>query len=187
MVRRIRPPGAAGRTGLAAISVGALIALAACGSESAGGHSGSAGAPVPGGKASAGVALCRDIPRLTTVVASPAMTLRETQPGQLLPRSITVRQPLAVRGLATTLCGLPRAPRGPISCPAQFGGSLRLAFAAGGRRFPPVTILTSGCRVVTGLGPVRRVPSLAFWRTLGKDLGFKVPQGTASQDGGINP
>jgi hypothetical protein len=185
MVRLMRPSGVAGRSGLAAIAVGALIAVAACGSESAGGPSGSAGAPAPGGKASAGVALCRDIPRLTTVVVSQAPTLRETQPGRLLPRRIAVRQPFAVRSLASTLCGLPRVPHGTFHCPAQFGGSLRLVFAAGGRQFPPVTILTSGCRVVTGLGPARRVPSLAFWRTLAKDLGFKFPLGTASQDGGI--
>ena len=97
-----------------------------------------------------------------------------------------MREPLSVRHLATALCGLPRAPRGPVSCPADFGGSFRLAFAAGGRPFPPVTVQVSGCRVVTGLGPARTGRSAAFWRTLGKDLGFKLPPGT-SQSGGINP
>ncbi|HEY5990372.1 MAG TPA: hypothetical protein VIV12_28890, partial [Streptosporangiaceae bacterium] len=101
MVKRIRPPGTAGRTGLAALAVGALIALAACGSEAAGGHSASADSSVPGGKASAGVALCRDIPRLTSVVVSRAMPLRETQPGEVVPSSLAIHQSLAVRGLAT--------------------------------------------------------------------------------------
>ncbi len=73
-----------------------------------------------------------------------------------------------------------------MNCPAQFRGSLRLAFAAGRRPFPPVTVQVSGCRVVTGLGPARTARSAAFWRTLRKDVGFELPPG-ASQSGGINP
>jgi hypothetical protein len=91
-----------------------------------------------------------------------------------------------VRDLAAALCGLPKSPRGPVSCPPQFAGSLRLAFAAGGRLFRPVTIQVIGCQGVRGLGPARTVTSSAFWRTLGKDLGFNFPRSTA-QPGGINP
>lgn len=97
----------------------------------------------------------------------------------VLPRGITVRKPHLVRGLATALCALPKMPRGPVSCPAQFGGSLQLAFAAGGRPLRPVIVQMSGCRMVSGLGPARAVPSAAFWRTLGNDLGLKCAKSPA--------
>jgi hypothetical protein len=190
MVRRMWPAGATSRAALATIAAGALVVLAACGSAVAGGHSGTAGgqgaAFVPGGRASAGVALCGDLPNLTRVTVSRTTSLHELEPAMVLPPGLTVRKPRLVRGLATALCGLPKMPRGPVSCPAQFGGSLRLAFAAGGRPFRPVSVQMSGCRVVSGLGPARTVPSAAFWRTLGKDLGLKFPQGMG-QSGGINP
>jgi len=188
--RRIRPAGAAGRAALAAIASGAVIALAACGSQVAGGQSGSAGGPVatpvPGGKASAGVALCRDLPRLTSVAVSRTMVLHAIEPARVLPHGITVREPHLVRGLATVLCGLPKVPRGHLNCPVRLAGLLRLTFAAGGRSFRPVAVQVSGCRVVTGLGPARTASASAFWRTLGKDLGLRLPQST-SQPGGINP
>jgi hypothetical protein len=190
MVRGIRPAGAASRAALAAIAVGAFIALAACGSAVAGGRSASAGglgaSQVPGGKASEGVALCIDIPKLTSVAVSRTMALHALQPDPVPPRGITIREPLPVRDLAAALCGLPKSPRGPVNCPPQFVGSLRLAFAAGGRLFRPVTIQGGGCQIVRGLGPVRTVTSSAFWRIVGKDLGFQLPQGT-SQPGRINP
>lgn len=189
MVKQIRSLGAASRAGLAAIAVSAVITLAACGSQLAGGQSagGTGATRVPGGKASSGVALCKDIPNLSSVTVSRMMELRATQPGQILPRGFTMKEPLSVRHLATALCGLPKAPRGPVSCPADFGSSFRLAFAAGGRPFPLVTVQTSGCQLVTGLGPARTVPSSAV-RTLGRDLGLKFPLGPASTSGGgINP
>ena len=190
MVRPIRPLGAAGRAPLAAIALAALVALAACGSQVAAGQSASAGgagvAPAPGGKAVAGLALCRDIPQLTSVVVSRTTTLHAFEPGLILPHGITIREPVPVRGLAAALCGLLAMPHGLVSCPAQFRGSLRFAFAAGGRPFPPVTVQVSGCRVVTGLGPARTASSAAFWRTVGKDLNLGLPPST-SQSGGINP
>jgi hypothetical protein len=82
---------------------------------------------------------------------------------------------------------LTQGPRGlpkmPVSCPAQFGGSLRLVFAAGGRPFRPVSVQMSGCRVVSGVGPAQTVPSLGFRHTLGMDLGFKFPRGMGQPDG----
>jgi hypothetical protein len=190
MARPMRPLAAASRAALATAAAGAVIALAACGSVVAGGHPVSAGGPgvmpVPGGRASAGAPLCLDLPKLTSVAVSRTVTLHALEPGLLLPRGISIREPPLVRGLARTLCGLPKVPRGPVNCPAQFTGSLRLAFAAGGRAFRPVTVQMSGCRVVTGVGPARTVPSIVFWHTLGKDLGIKFPRST-SPSGGINP
>jgi hypothetical protein len=190
VVRGMHKPGAAGRAALAAAAAGAVVMLAACGSQAAGGPPGPVGgmgaAPVPGGRAVAGVALCKDIPRLTRVVVSRTAAFRAFEPGLILPRGFTIGEPRLVRGLAAALCGLPAMPRGLVSCPAQFRGSLRMAFTAGGRPFLPVTVQVSGCRVVTGLGPARSARSAAFWRTVGEDLGLSSPQGT-SQSGGINP
>jgi hypothetical protein len=187
MVRRMWPAGAASRATLATMAASALVMLAACGSVAAGGRSGPAGGQgatsVPDSRASAGVALCRDLPNLTRVTVSRTTSLHVLEPAMVLPRGITVRQPHLVRGLAIALCGLPKMPRGPVSCPAQFGGSLRLAFAAGGRPFRPVIVQMSGCRAVGGLGPARTVPSAAFWRTLGKDLGLNLSEGMGQSGG----
>ena len=190
MVRRTPRPGAVSRAALGTAAAGAVIMVAACGSRVAAGQPAPAGgagaASMPGGRAVAGVALCRHIPLLTSVVASRTTALHVLEPAMVLPRGITIGEPGPVRGLASALCGLPAMPRGQVNCPAQFRGSLRLAFAAGRRSFPPVTVQVSGCRVVTGLGPSRTASSGAFWRILGKDLSRPSPQST-SQPGGINP
>jgi len=171
-------------------AVGAIITVAACGSRVAAGQPASAGgagaASVPGGRAVAGVALCRHIPQLTSVVVSRTTTLHVLEPALVLPRRITIEEPGLVRTLAAALCGLPKMPRGPVNCPGPFSGSLRLAFAAGGYLYPTVTVQVSGCRVVTGLGPARAASSAAFWRILGTDLSLAYPQST-SHVGGINP
>jgi len=104
----------------------------------------------------------------------------------VLPEGVTIGEPTPVRGLAAALCRLATLPRGLVNCPARFRGSLRLAFAAGRRPFPPVTVQVSGCRVVTGLGPARTASSAAFWRTLGKDLILPSPRNT-SPPGGTSP
>lgn len=188
MVRRTPRLGMVGWAALA--MAGAIITVAACGSRVAASQPAPAGgvgaASVPGSRAVAGVALCRHIPQLTSVVVSRTTPLRVLEPAMVLPRGITIGEPGPVRGLAAALCGLPAMPRGPVNCPAQFRGLLRLAFAAGQRPFPPVTVQVSGCRAVTGLGPARTASSAAFWRTLGKDLSRPSPQNT-SQPGGINP
>jgi len=190
MVRRTRRLGAAGQAALGTAAAGAMLMVAACGSRMAAGQPAPAGGPgagpVPGGRAVAGVALCGHIPQLTSVVVSRTTTLHVLEPAMVLPRGITIREPGPVRGLAAALCRLPAMPRGPVNCPAQFPGSLRLAFAAGRRQFPPVTVQVSGCRAVTGLGPARTASSAAFRRTLGKDLSLPSPRNT-SQPGGINP
>jgi len=174
MVRRMRPLGAASRAALAAIAAAAMITLAGCGGQVAAGQSAAAGgvgaASRPGSTALADVVLCRDIPALTSVVISRTMAVHPFQVGRILPRAVTIGEPVAVRRLAAALCGLPKMPRGPVNCPAQFRGWLRFAFAAGRRPFRPVIVQMSGCRVVTGLGPARTARSAAFWRTVGQAL-----------------
>jgi len=183
MARRIWWLGAVGRAALATAAVGAIITVAACGSRVAASQpapaGGAAASSMPGGRTVAGVALCRHIPQLTSVMVSRVTTVHVLEPGTVLPRGITVGDPGPVRGLAAALCNLPAIPRGTVNCPAQFRDSLRLAFAAGRRPFPPVTVQVSGCRAVSGLGPARTASSAAFWRTLDKDLTLPSPQNTS--------
>jgi hypothetical protein len=189
MARRTRWLGAVGRAALVTAAVGAITTVAACGSRVAASQPAPAGgagaASMPGGTAVAGVALCRHIPQLTSVVVRRATTLHVLEPAEV-PPGITIGDPGPVRGLAGALCRLPAMPRGTGNCPAQFRDSLRLAFAAGRRPFSPVTVRVSGCRVVTGLGPARTASSAAFWRTLDRDLSLPSRQNT-SQPGGSNP
>jgi hypothetical protein len=117
------------------------------------------------------------------VAVSRTTAFRAFQEGLTLPRGTAIVEPGLVRGLATALCGLPKMPPGPVSCPAQFPGSVRFGFAAGGRPFPFVTVQMSGCRIVTGLGPARTARSAAFWRTLGRDLGLASATSTGQQGG----
>lgn len=168
MVLPIRQLGAATRAALAAAAVGALLTLAACGSQVAPiqtASTRSSGTPsTPGGGAVAGVALCRDIPHLTSVMITHSMAFRAFQKGSTLPRG-TVMEPRQVRDLAAALCELPKMPPGPVTCPAEFGSSVRFVFAAGRHPFPPVTVQASGCRVVTGLGPARTARSAGLARS----------------------
>ena len=190
MARRTPRLGAAGRAALAMAAAGAIITMAACGSRVAGHQPAPAGgagaASAPGGRAVAGAALCRRMPQLTRVAVSRTTPLRVLEPAMVLPRGITIGEPGPVRGLAAALCRLPAMPRRPVNCPAQFRGSLRLAFAAGRHPFPPVTVQVSGCRAVTGLGPARTASSAAFWRAVGKDLSLPSPRNTGPP-GGTSP
>lgn len=188
MVRRTRRLGAATRVALGTAAVGVIVTLAACGSQVAvrsASADGPAAASTPAGTVLAGVALCRDIPQLTSVVITHTTAFRAPQKGSALPRGTTIVNPGLVRDLAAELCGLPKMPSGLVICPTEFGSSVRFGFAAGEHPFPPVTVQASGCRVVTGLGPARTASSPAFWRALSEDLALSSSQ--SSRSGGISP
>jgi hypothetical protein len=87
----------------------------------------------------------------------------------------TVTSPSKVHALALAVCGLPKFPSEPISCPALFDGSYQLTFTADGRKLPTVVIQDSGCQTVTGAGVVRTVAGrAAFWKLLTKLAGPPV-------------
>ncbi|HEX3490341.1 MAG TPA: hypothetical protein VHU92_13405 [Streptosporangiaceae bacterium] len=101
---------------------------------------------------------------------------------------VTVTRPDQVRGLARALCALPRMPRAPMFCPLQFPGSYQFYFTAGGLRLPVVVVQESGCRTVTGLGPVRRADQPGFWRLLTHIVGTNpVWPGRPGTPGSIQP
>lgn len=175
------------------------LAVAGCGSVTAG-ASGSVSAPGPsrpgsgggngagqdvsGTRLPAGSALCAHPGRASRVLIGRSGGVRilegreRAQPAGTLPpvsgRPVTitrVTRPDEVHDLARALCALPRMPRGPLFCPAQFPGSYQFWFMVGGQALPVVVAQESGCRTVTGLGPVRRADQPAFWLLLAHIIG----------------
>jgi hypothetical protein len=144
------------------------------------GGAGTAGQDATGSKVVAGSALCAHPgqARRVLIVRTGIVRILEggkrAQPAGTLPPGIgsrpgtfrTVTNPGEVHSLARALCALPKMPRGPLPCPAQFPGSYQFYFTAAGLRLPVVVVQESGCRAVTGLGPVRRADPPAFWRLL---------------------
>ena len=143
----------AGRAVLALIAVATASGLTACASAS---HQAAAT-----GQASPGASLCANDQGVDRVVVSPASS----------PHEITLHGATQVRALATALCTLPPMASGQ-SCPVAPGGSVRLVFAAGEQGFPPVSVQESGCRSVTGAGPVRSWSAASpFGRQLSEAVG----------------
>ena len=57
--------------------------------------------------------------------------------------------------------------------PRRLGIRYRLRFAARHHWFQTITIAATGCRAVTGLGPVRLISGVfGFWAVLGKAAGL---------------
>ena len=193
--------GAVGRAAVAGVAAGLLTGLAACGTTVAGtgtaasrgaatpaAADGAAAAPEPsrsgvnpggvmtGPGPSKDAALCQTIPKLTRMISTfsprpPGLHVRAVQPA-----GFSIRDAAAVRRLAALLCALPSPPGGRLMCPDMTGASYRAFFAAGGRFFPVVTVEMSGCRVVTGLGPVRSwSASTALGQALSQQVGAHLP------------
>jgi hypothetical protein len=192
MITPGRPKGAARQAALGGIAASLMIGLAACGNTVAGqgaGGSGaarataraSAGAVNPGGvripaSSTARVAMCREIPGLTRMSFMLATRPANLNDREALPFGLTIRDPATVRAVATQLCALPRVPAGHLMCPDVTGASYRLFFFAGNRAFPQITVGMSGCRVVTGLGPVRSwSTSAALRHALDQHFGIHFP------------
>jgi hypothetical protein len=163
--------------GTVAAAVG--FGLAACGSVTpsarsappAGSPSGPGAGVIP---AAAAAPVCADTSRIT------ALTIRRVSslPGNHLhfgfPAVTRLDNPAKAQAVAARLCSLPAQPRVMISCPADFGVTYRLSFAAGGRSFQPVIAAAGGCHKLAGLDGARQaVP--AFWVTLGTAMGLAHP------------
>jgi hypothetical protein len=174
--RRVSQSGVSGRrvTGrlvtLCLVTVALPLALAACGTTVANSTSSprGTGSPgrhglmpriQPGGPAKPSTArtnVCREIPLLTQVEVVREPKLGNTH-GRMdrKPMTFMIRDAANARSIAHTMCGLPAFPRGPRSCPADFGNTMTFNFGASGRVFSPVTVQMSGCRAVSGLMPTR--------------------------------
>jgi hypothetical protein len=157
-----------------------VMVLAACGSVRASGSAAGSGqvsgvAPKASAPASARFpqpALCREAAAVTSleVVRNHGFKVPELEPA--FPNMITVTNQALIRGLIRALCALPVFPRGVYHCPALLlGTAYTLRFSVGSRPLPLVTIDSTGCEAVTGVGPERRVTSEGFWRVLSTVIG----------------
>jgi hypothetical protein len=187
MMTRSQRRGAMRRGLLATMVAGALAGVAACGNVTAGspstGASSSTAAstalPTPatsGSVPAAAAPVCANVSRLDTLVVSLTRVLERSRMPLVLPAGFTLRDPAKVQAIAAALCALPAAPSAPLGCPADFGGTYRLVFGAGGQAYPPVLVRATGCRTVSGLGPVRTTTG-AFWVLLATELGVRHPMG----------
>jgi hypothetical protein len=190
------------RPGLRVLAAaGTVLLAAACGSQSV--TTSSATQPAsparastpstsPGGTGTAGAAaLCARPAAVTRLVVSRVSALPQNHLHFAFPAGITVSSPAQARAVAEAVCGLPAMPRGPIHCPADWGLSYRLSFAAGTRSFPVVTAAAGGCAVVTGAGPPRwTARSPGFWTVLAHAMGISAVaalQGTSPGRPGTSP
>src|ERR1700722_8464454 len=127
----------------------------------------------PGGPVSWGsAALCSKQAAVTRVVVSRVTTLPQNHLHFSFPARVTVSRPERARAVAKMVCGLPPMAHGVMNCPADWGVSYRLSFAAGPGSFPVVTAGAGGCGAGTGAGPARstaRVPG--FWTVLAQAMG----------------
>lgn len=149
--------------------------------------SASGAAPAP---RTAAVSLCGQSGRVTTVVVTRGAPLNPER--FTFPRRSVSSDTMAVRALARALCALPPMPKGPLPCPSDFSPTYRLDFTVGvhvttGAGAPasirPVSVESTGCRGVTGLGAVRRVVNNSFFRVLGAAIG--LPHATAATFVGV--
>jgi hypothetical protein len=164
------------------------LALAACGTQQAVTTS-SATQPaspavphtVPLRPARAGGGLCSHVPAVTRLVVTRVVALPQNHLHFAIPAGVTISDPATARGVAQAVCGLPAAPHGVMSCPADLGVSYRLSFAAARAAFPVVTVSAGGCGGVTGAGLARRATSATFWTELARALGVPHPSSSALQ------
>jgi hypothetical protein len=167
-----------------AAAAGAATVAAGCGSQvatttsaaqPASPRTASPGGVIPGGPVSrGGAALCSKQAAVTRLVVSRVATLPQNHLHFAFPAGVTVSSPGQARAVAGMVCGLPAVPHGTMNCPADWGVSYRLSFAADSGSFPVVTAGAGGCGVVTGAGPVRwtaRVPG--FWTVLAHAIGVR--------------
>lgn len=165
-------------------SVVAGPALAACGTQQAVTTSSATrpARPAATSPARAGGKLCSDAAAVTRLVVTRVTALPQNHLHFPVPAGVTISDPAAARGVAQAVCGLPVMPHGTVmSCPADWGVSYRLSFAAGRAGFPVVTVRAGGCGVVSGAGPVRRATSATFWTNLARALGVPHPSSSALQ------
>ncbi len=125
--------------------------------------------------------LCSHLPAVTRLVVTRAVQLPQNHLHFAVPAGVTITDPATARGVAKAVCGLPAAPHGVMSCPADLGVTYRLSFAAGQQALPVVTVSAGGCGGVTGAGPARRVTSATFWIGLARAMGVPHPNAATLQ------
>jgi hypothetical protein len=168
----------AAAAGAAAVAVGcgSQVVTTSSATKSASPSTASPSGIIPGGPRSPGGSdLCSKQASVTRLVVSRVSALPQNHLHFAFPAGTIVQSPARARAVAAAVCGLPAMPRGPMSCPADWGVSYRLSFAAGTRSFPVVTAAAGGCAAVTGAGQARwTVRSPGFWTVLAHAMGVST-------------
>ena len=123
-----------------ALAAAAVAAVAACGSGSApaAGHTASPSSSASSGNlAGNGSGLCAAAAQVDSLTVQRTNALPGNHPRFTFPATETVRNAPEARSVAQSLCALPSGAHTQIACPADFGITYRLTFAAGAQRFPP--------------------------------------------------
>jgi hypothetical protein len=178
-VSRTRPGSRrrAARLAAAALAAATAVGAAACGSgaPSAAGHPASPGSPSSSGSLAAS-GLCGAAAQVDSLTVQRSDALPGNHARFAFPATEHIHNAPRAQAVAQSLCGLMPVPHTPVACPADFGITYTLTFAAGTHQFAPVTLNAAGCEMVHGLGAVRRVTaSDIVWRQLGTAIGIPQP------------
>ncbi len=132
-----------------------------------------------GGKAESQTSLCASSGTMTRLVVRRTDEFPQNHVRFSFPSSVVVDAQAAVRKVSRALCALPAAPRGAISCPADFGITYHLHFSRAHEHYRVVVVGATGCQSVAGLEPPRSLArSPRFWRVLGTGMRLKTPSWT---------
>jgi hypothetical protein len=179
-----------GRWALVCAAALGVMVLAACGSVHASGSAAGSGhtstvkgdSPAPASTSFPQPALCQETAAVTRleVVRSHGFKVNELEPA--FPSMVTVTNRAVIREVIRALCALPVFRPGVYHCPALLlGTAYTLRFSVGSRPLPLVTIDSTGCEAVIGVGPQRRVTSGGFWRVLSAAIGVRTPALTGNR------
>jgi hypothetical protein len=172
----------------AAMAAATVAAVAACGSGSApaAGHAASPSSASPsssgssGNVAANGSGLCGAAAQVDSLTVQRTNALPGNHPRFSFPATEKVSSAAQARSVAQSLCALQPVSHTVIACPADFGITYKLTFAAGSRQFAPVTLNAAGCELVHGLGTARKITtSNVVWRRLGVAIGIPHPSQAA--------
>ena len=165
--------------GAAALAAATAAGVAACGSGStpAASHPAAPSSPASSGSLAAnGSGLCGAATQVDSLTVQRSDALPGNHARFAFPATEQVHNAPQAQSVAQSLCGLKPVSHMQLACPADFGVSYKLTFAAGTHQFTPVTLNAAGCEMVHGLGEVRRVTaSDVVWRRLGIAIGIPQP------------
>jgi len=115
-------------------------------------------------------------PDARVVTITPVFGIRPVKRFVRLDPPVTVTSPAKVAAIAAVIDGLPLFPPGAFSCPADFGGAMRLTFRMSVRG-PVVAQLTAqygGCGTVSVSIDGRAMPALSDYTSSGQQLQQRV-------------
>ncbi len=166
---------------LAAASVAAVVACGSGGSAPSAGHTASPNSSASSGNvAASGSGLCGAATQVDSLTVQRTNALPGNHPRFTFPPTEQVNNAREARSVAQSLCALQPVPHMQIACPADFGITYKLTFAAGPHRFAPVMLNAAGCELVHGLGAARHITmSNVVWRRLGVAIGIPHPSQAA--------